>query len=259
MVELTTKRKRVRPEIVIVCLLLLLPVGLATYCFLPQYYAFSAPGEIVSVQKLGVSGSVNFTYVRQGFTSNRYERWSTERAFPEAYFEPASSSIKESFTTIKDTGGGLRDETIRNAITSAEEEADHEASGDEFELRLEKLIEESTDYYGDSLGLMLAIGLVEEAHGEDFSHEGQYIIAGTGTMESDHTVGSVGGIRDKLRTAENAGVDYFFLPKDKEHFYYEGLSNEEEAELVVEELNLKLKVVPVETMEDALGFLRNLK
>jgi Lon-like protease len=100
--------------------------------------------------------------------------------------------------------------------------------------------------------------LVEEEQHLDFSGNGRYVIAGTGTMEADHTVGSVGAILDKLRTAEKDGADYFFVPKDKEHFYYEGLSNEEEAALVAEELHLRLQVVPVETMEEALDFLKKL-
>jgi Lon-like protease len=69
---------------------------------------------------------------------------------------------------------------------------------------------------------MLGIGLVEEAQKEDFSKSDTYVIAGTGTMEADHSVGSVGAIHDKLLTAEKFGTDYFFVPKDKETFAYVG-------------------------------------
>jgi len=251
-------KRRVRPEIIIVSLLLLLPVSAAIICFLPRYYVFSAPGEIVSVQDIGVNGSVHFCYVREGFTRNLFERWSTQRAFPGADFVPADASAADSFTELEDIGEEARDETIMNAITSVEDETDYQINEDEFDQRLDSLIEETSDYYGDSLGLMLAIGLVEEAQEEDFSANGRYIISGTGTIEADHSVGSVGAIRDKLRTAEQAGADYFFVPKDKDRFYYEGLSNEEESALVAKELNLRLQVVPVDTMEDALDFLRNL-
>ncbi|TFE25947.1 hypothetical protein [Cohnella luojiensis] len=262
MSELATPRKRIRPEIIIVSLLLLLPISVAVVFFLPRYYVFTAPGEIVSVQELGVDGSVNFTYVREGFTKNLYERWSTKQAFPDAEFVSADASVEKDFSDMQDMGEDYRDETIRNAITSADDEVgsdtDTEEPAGEFEQRLEALIEESTDYYGDSLGLMLAIGLVEEANQEDFSANGHYVIAGTGTIEADHTVGSVGSIRDKLRTAEQFGADYFLVPKDKERFYYEGLSNEEEASLVAEELGLTLQVVPVDTLDDALDFLRTM-
>jgi PDZ domain-containing protein len=105
---------------------------------------------------------------------------------------------------------------------------------------------------------MLGIGLVEEAQNEDFSNRGAYVIAGTGTMEANHTVGSVGAIRDKLRTAEKFGADYFFVPKDKDTFVYYGLSNEEEAVAVSRDLDLKLTIVPVATLEEALLFLRDL-
>ncbi len=260
LISLTDKitKRRVRLEIIIVSLLLLLPISVATYCFLPRYYYFTAPGEIVSVRDIGIEGSVSFCYVREGVTRNFYERWSTQRVFPDAQFVAADASAEEEFSGMKELGEEARDETMRNALSSADEEVEDQVSEDEFELRLDTLIEETAEYYGDSLGLMLAIGLVEEAHNEDFSGNGRYVIAGTGTMEADHTVGSVGSIRDKLRTAERFGADYFFVPKDKEYFYYEGLSNEEEAALVAQELQLRLQVVPVETMEDALDFLRNL-
>ncbi|MCD9022530.1 hypothetical protein [Cohnella silvisoli] len=249
---------RIRPDILIVSVLLLLPISVATYCFLPQYYRFTAPGEIVSVQEIGVNGSVSFCYVREGYTRNLYERWSLRRAMPDAQFVPADASAKDEFSNVEEIGEQARNETIRNAVSSAGEQMDDQVSDDELEQRLDTLVEETSNYYGDSLGLMLGIGLVEEEQHLDFSGNGRYVISGTGTMEADHTVGSVGGIRDKLRTAEKFGADYFFVPKDKEHFYYEGLSNEEEAELVAQELHLSLQVVPVETMEEALDFLRTL-
>jgi len=256
--DMVTKRRRIRPEIIIACLLLLLPISAASICFIPRYYVFTAPGELVSVQNIGVNGSVHFCYVREGITHNLFERWSTQRAFPDAHFEAADATIEDDFTESMEFAEEARDETIRNALISAEVASEDEVSDSQYKQRLETLIKEAADYYGDSLGLMLAIGLVEEAQNEDFSANGRYMIAGTGTMEADHTVGSVGAIRDKLRTAEQFGADYFFVPKDKEHFYYEGLSNEEEAALVAEELDLQLQVVPVETMEEALDFLRNL-
>jgi PDZ domain-containing protein len=251
-------KRKFRPDIVIALILLLIPVLVSVYLFLPQYYHFTAMGKLVPVQDIGLKGSVNFCYVYEGVTRNKYERRIMGQKLPDAVFEPAEASDKEDFSVMLDTGEQFRDETIYNAITSAEEQTGETVSQSDFDQKLNALIDETGNYYGDSFGLMLGIGLVEEAENEDFSKSGTYVIAGTGTMEADHTVGSVGAIRDKLRTAEKYGADYFFVPKDKDTFLYEGLSNEEEAEQVSEELNLKFTIVPVATLEDALQYLRQL-
>jgi PDZ domain-containing protein len=251
-------KRRFRPDIMIAFFLLLIPVVVSIYFFLPQYYRFTALGKIVSVRDIGLNGSVNFCYVREGITRNLYERWTMKRAIPDAEFEQADASVKDDYTDIIETGEQSRNETILNAVTSAEAQTGESVSQNDFDQKLDALIEETGNYYGDSFGLMLGIGLVEEAQNEDFSKSGAYVIAGTGTMEADHTVGSVGAIRDKLRTAEKFGADYFFVPKDKDTFDYVGLSNQEEAELVYQELHLKLTIVPVATLEEALQYLRHL-
>lgn len=254
----TTRRRRIRPEYVIASLLLLIPLGTAIYCFLPRYATFTAPGEILSVQELGVNGSVRFCYVREGVVRNLYERWDVRQTFPEAVFAPADASALEELEWMEEIGGELRDETILHALAVVEEAEEEPWVEEEKTSRLEDLIERAGEYYGDSLGLMLAIGLFEESRNEDFSGGGRYVISGTGTMEADHTVGSVGAIRDKLLTAERFGADYFFVPGDLDRFYYEGPSNEEEALLSAEELGLRLEVVPVDTLEEAIDFLKRL-
>lgn len=252
-------KRRIRPEYVIVSLLLLIPMGVAIICFLPRYATFSAPGDIPSVQKLGVNGSVRFCYVQEGVVHNLYERWSVNKAYPEAEFVSADSSAMEEMEEMMEIGESLRDETLLHAITTAEAAAEVALDEEERSSRLEELIELAGEYYGDSLGLMLAIGLFEESRNEDFSDGGRYVIAGTGTMEADHLVGSVGAIREKLLTAEKFGADYFFVPGDRDRFYYEGISNEEEALHWADELELSLEVVPVDTLEEAVDFLQKLK
>jgi PDZ domain-containing protein len=254
----STARRRIRPDLLIAALLLLIPAGVATFCFLPRYSSFYAPGEIVSVQELGVNGSVRFCYVREGVTRNLYERWSVQRAYPGTQFTAIDRSSLDELEDTKELGALLRDETIRNALVNADELAAEPHEETQTDMRLAELIAEAEEYYGDSLGLMLAIGLVEEARQEDLSGGGRYVISGTGTMEADHTVGSVGAIREKLQTAGRYGADYFLIPGDRDRFYYEGLSNEEEAQLAVKELGLSLKLVPVDSLEEALDFLRNL-
>ncbi|QGQ99363.1 hypothetical protein EHS13_33130 [Paenibacillus psychroresistens] len=254
-------RRRFRPDIAIALLLLLIPLIVSIFFFLPRYYQFTALGKIVSVRDIGLKGSVNFCYVREGVTRNLYERWVIGRAIPDAKFELADASVEDEYSDMIETGEESRNETILNAITSAEEQSTEAVSQNDqndFDQKLDALIEETGGYYGDSFGLMLGIGLVEEAENEDFSKSGTIVIAGTGTMEADHSVGSVGSIHDKLLTAEKFSTDYFFVPKDKETFAYVGLSNEEEAEQVSHSLNLKLTVVPVASLEEALQYLSNL-
>lgn len=247
-----------RLDIMIAILLLLIPVVFTIYFFQPQYYHFTAMGKLISVRDIGLKGSVHFAYVYEGVTSNKYERWAMERDMPDAEFVPSEAAVKEDFAEMIETGEQVRDVTILNAIHTAEDHTAEVISPSDFDEKLAALIEETGNYYGDSFGLMLGIGLVEEAENADFSKNGKYIIAGTGTMEADHTVGSVGSIRDKLRTAEKYDADYFFVPKDKESYLYVGLSNEEEAEQVYQELDLTLTIVPVATLEDALQYLKQL-
>ncbi len=252
------REKRVRLEWIIALLLLLIPIGVVAYLFYPSYYWFSGKGDIVSVQEIGVDGSVHFTYVNEGITSNAYERFAIRREVPDAEFEPAYAGVDEAFEEELELAEEARNETILHAVLSADAAAEEPATDDELQSRLDGLVEEAGDYYGDSIGLMLAIGLAEEAGHTDFSQGGKYVIAGTGTLEEDFHVGSVGAIRNKLRTAENAGADIFFVPKDAETYDYGGPSNEEEAQQVMEELKLRLQLVPVETLDEALSFLENL-
>lgn len=253
-----TRKRHFPTHWIVVFLLLLIPVSVAVYGFLPSYSSFTAPGEIVPVREIGVQGSVDFVYVRAGVTRNRYEKFTVRNSIPDAEFAPADSDLEEAFDDNLALGEELRNETIEHALDQAADESDTAASLDERGERLNRLIDETSEYYGNSIGLMLGIGLVEEEQHEDFSRNGMLTIAGTGTLEADGSVGSVGGIRDKLRTAERDGADIFFVPKDKETFEYVGLSNEEEAEQTAQELFLHLQVVPVATLEEAVSYLRQL-
>lgn len=73
-------------------------------------------------------------------------------------------------------------------------------------------------------------------------------IAGTGTIEEDESIGKIEGIKYKLLGSEKDKVDIFFVP-------YE---NYEEALKVKKKHNLKLKIVKVEKLDDAINYLNNL-
>ena len=64
---------------------------------------------------------------------------------------------------------------------------------------------------GPSAGMMFALGIIDTlAPGElNGGKEG----AGTGTIDAEGTVGPIGGIRQKLYGARDAGADYFLAPE----------------------------------------------
>lgn len=65
---------------------------------------------------------------------------------------------------------------------------------------------------GPSAGLMWAVGLYELMTPGDLG-DGRFI-AGTGTLGLDGTVGPIGGIRDKVVAARDAGAEVFLVPAD---------------------------------------------
>ena len=73
-------------------------------------------------------------------------------------------------------------------------------------------------------------------------------IAGTGTIEEDEKVGKIDGIKYKLLGSEKKKVDIFFVPSE----------NYKEALKVKKKYHLKLKIVRVETIDDAINYLNKL-
>jgi len=63
---------------------------------------------------------------------------------------------------------------------------------------------------GPSAGMMFALGIVDELTPGELT--GGHDIAGTGTIDATGAVGPIGGIRQKLYGARDAGADYFLAP-----------------------------------------------
>jgi len=93
---------------------------------------------------------------------------------------------------------------------------------------------------GPSAGMMFALGIVDVLTPGPLN--GGEEVAGTGTITADGTVGPIGGIRQKLYGARDAGADWFLAPA--------GNCNE-----VVGHVPDGLEVFAVETLDDALGAL----
>ncbi|MGF3056606.1 YlbL family protein [Microbacterium sp. YY-01] len=63
---------------------------------------------------------------------------------------------------------------------------------------------------GPSAGMMFALGIIDVLTPEELT--GGRHIAGTGTIDAAGTVGPIGGIRQKLYGARDAGADFFLAP-----------------------------------------------
>lgn len=118
------------------------------------------------------------------------------------------------------------------------------------------------DIGGPSAGLMFTLEILNQLLDEDLTNG--KIIAGTGTMEADGTVGRIGGIDKKVVAADRSGAEYFLAPDDtltEEMLQYDPtlLSNYEEAVKAAEKIGTKMKIVPIKTIDDAIEFLNSLK
>lgn len=100
---------------------------------------------------------------------------------------------------------------------------------------------------GPSGGLMTSLEIYDELVSEDITKG--YKIAGTGTIDEDGNVGSIGGVKYKLKGAVNKHASIFFVPAG---------DNYNEAIKEKEDNNYKIDIVSVATFDDALNYLNNL-
>ena len=96
---------------------------------------------------------------------------------------------------------------------------------------------------GPSAGVMYALALVDLFTEEDLV--GGNVVAGTGTISPDGGVGPIGGVRQKVAAAQDAGARHVFVPD----------LNYEEAVTVRRE---GVEIHPVSTLEEAVGVLDRL-
>ncbi|MCP1124841.1 hypothetical protein CN326_01650 [Bacillus sp. AFS018417] len=102
---------------------------------------------------------------------------------------------------------------------------------------------------GPSAGLMFTLEIYNQLVKEDITkgHE----IAGTGTINEKGEIGPIGGISQKVVAAHNAGAEVFFAPNEKGAKN----SNYKEAVKTAKDINTKMKIIPVDTLDDALAYL----
>ncbi len=110
---------------------------------------------------------------------------------------------------------------------------------------------ETENIGGPSAGLMFTLELINQLTKDDITNG--HRIAGTGTMDMDGKVGPIGGAKHKVVAAERAGAEFFLAPDDGS-----ATSNYREALQSATDKGLRIRVIPVTTIEDAMSFLSNL-
>ncbi|WP_181348931.1 SepM family pheromone-processing serine protease [Thalassobacillus sp. CUG 92003] len=106
---------------------------------------------------------------------------------------------------------------------------------------------------GPSAGLMFSLEMYDQLTEEDITKG--YHIAGTGEISYEGEVGRIGGIDKKVVAAHNTGVDIFFAPNENGA----DNSNYQTAKQAAEDLDTDMKIVPVDTFDEALEYLNNLE
>ena len=100
---------------------------------------------------------------------------------------------------------------------------------------------------GSSGGLMTTLDIYNKLTKKDITNG--LTVAGTGTIETDGTIGEIGGVNYKVIGAAKGKADVFLTPKD----------NYRECIKTVKENKLKIKVIKVNNIEDAIKKLENYK
>ncbi|HEY9370770.1 S16 family serine protease [Streptomyces sp.] len=103
------------------------------------------------------------------------------------------------------------------------------------------------DIGGPSAGLLFSLGIVDKLDGNGAGGDltGGRVIAGTGTIDADGTVGAVGGVALKTQAAGRDGATVFLVPKAE--------CDDAEAELPK-----GVRLIPVSTLKDAVASLKAL-
>ena len=97
---------------------------------------------------------------------------------------------------------------------------------------------------GPSAGLAFTLTLIDLLSPEDLTRG--HVIAGTGTIRFDESVGAIGGVRQKIFAARAIGAEVVLVPT----------ANYEAALTAVGD---GIEIVPVDTLQDALDFLATLQ
>ena len=103
---------------------------------------------------------------------------------------------------------------------------------------------DSRNIGGPSAGMTYALTLIDLLTPEDLTKG--HVIAGTGTIRFDETVGAIGGVRQKVYAARAIGAQIMFVPTAN-------------LEAALSAQGDDIEIVAVETLQDALDYLGSLE
>ena len=104
---------------------------------------------------------------------------------------------------------------------------------------------------GPSAGMMFTLEIYSQITGKNL-RDGREI-AGTGTINSDGSIGQIGGVDKKIATASKEGANLFLVPDSGSKKADD--NNYLAAKAAAKKLNTKMKIVPVKTLQDAITYL----
>ncbi|WP_411349704.1 PDZ domain-containing protein [Paenibacillus sp. WLX2291] len=104
----------------------------------------------------------------------------------------------------------------------------------------------NTSIGGPSAGLMFTLEIYNQLTSGDLTRG--YRVAGTGTIDANGQVGMIGGVQHKVVAAQNNGATIFLVPQ----------GNYNDAKAQLDKMHSTLKLIPVNTLDDALQALSEL-
>lgn len=115
---------------------------------------------------------------------------------------------------------------------------------------------------GPSAGLMFSLEIYNQLIDEDLTKG--YKIAGTGTINYEGEVGRIGGIHQKIVAADKSDVEIFFAPNERGKTRVDKngekiLTNYQEALETAKDIKTDMKIIPVNTFDDAVDYLEKLQ
>ncbi|NED16958.1 hypothetical protein G3I31_02020 [Streptomyces sp. SID9913] len=248
-----------RPQALAVCAAPVVAL-LATALFAPLPFSVAQPGmtadvlgenkgtPVITISGAPVretSGQLRMTTIEATSPDTRVtlpdviDSWfGTDRAvMPRDAVYPSGDTVKEIERYNRRQMEESQDEATRAALGYLGEDG----KGIEVELKL-------ADVGGPSAGLLFSLGIVDKLNGDGDGGDltGGRVVAGTGTIDADGTVGPVGGVPLKTQAARRDGATVFLVPKA-------------ECADARAELPRGLRLIPVTTLEGAVDALVSLE
>lgn len=164
--------------------------------------------------------------------------------YPKSAIYPPRTSSKEENKQAKADMVGSQDKAISAAINYLQSHPEVMGSGSQSVVRVAALNGKKIKFKvgetgGPSGGLVFSIGLVELLTEMDLLTHRH--IAGTGTIDKRGVIGPIGGINEKIHSAQKVGATLFFAP----------VGNAEEIANVPQ----GIKVITVATLAQAISYL----